>query len=123
MARIKRPVLSVYRENGGAAFTFEVKYTAVFTYNDLNETFLDCIDLFEHDVTNGDDLLTPDPCAVPEEFVVSQREVPRTKKLTLSDRQVSTEFGDEEVYAIVHLSGSTTGEQDNDRTNEVEVRT
>jgi hypothetical protein len=123
MASIKRPVLSVREEAGGAAFTFTVTYTAVFEPDELNETFLDCIQLLERDVSSTDDELTP-PCVLPESFVASRPEVPRTKRIRLSDRQASTELGNEEIYAIVVLSGSTTGGPAvQARTNELEVRT
>lgn len=123
MASIKHPVLSVRREAGGAAFTFTVNYTAVFDPDDLGATFLDCMELFERDVTSADDPLTPQGCVDSAAFVASQPEVPRTKSVRLSDQQASTEIGNEEIYAIVRLIGSTTGEQDSARTNELEVGT
>jgi hypothetical protein len=123
VATIKAPVLSVRQEAGGAAFTFTVNYTAVFDPDELNQRFLDCVELFERDTSSGDDPLTPEGCVDSGDFIASQAEVRRTKRVKLSDRRASTELGNEEIYAIVRLVGSTTGEQDTARTNELEVRT
>jgi hypothetical protein len=118
----KNPVLSVRTEAGGAEFRFTVNYTAAFAAAELNETYLDCIELFEHDVSSADDPLT-DGCVDADDFVATQQEVSRAKEVTLSDRQASTELGAEEIYAIVRLSGSTTGGLDSTRTTVVKVDT
>jgi hypothetical protein len=116
------PVLSVRKEAGGAEFAFTVNYTAAFAAAELNETYLDCIELFEHDVSSADDPLT-NGCVDADDFVATQQEVSRAKKVTLSDQQASTELGAEEIYAIVRLSGSTTGGLDSTRTTVVKVDT
>jgi hypothetical protein len=123
MAIAKNPVLSVKRNPAAIiTWTFTVNYTAVFASDELNERFNDCIELFEHDITSGDDRLT-NGCVDAEDFVADRQEVPRIKQVTLRDDVVSTEVGEEEVYAIVTLSGQAIAARDSTRTTVVKVST
>lgn len=130
MASIKRPVLSVRQEADGD-WAFTVNYTAVFDASELNAEFQDCIELFERDFISADDLLTSKGCQdfegpfPPLGFEATRLEVPRTREGMLSDRETSTEVGNEEIYAVVNLLNPRKPNPfvAKARTNELEVRT
>jgi hypothetical protein len=125
MASIKRPVLLAPRLDENRDWIFTVEYTAVFELTEVGANASDRIALFERDITSADDRLT-DGFVNRQDFFVGQPfggEIPRSKLLKMKDRDISTELGGEEIYAIVELVSERSGARVTARTNEQEVRT
>jgi hypothetical protein len=93
----------------GSNWLLTVKYTATFSSEEAtthNYTFRDAISIREEDDTSGDDVVTGFLAA--SNFNPSGLSVQRTLVAKVSEEDLDTELGGEEIYARIRLRNLTT---------------
>jgi hypothetical protein len=115
MARIgSRKIVNIDGPRGDGSFLFIIEYDAIFDPPEIGQEFNDAVRIWESDGNNptatdpdGDDTIST--YTFPERFRADNAILRRTKFITLTGDQVSTEIGDEEVYAWIWLKRVGTG--------------
>lgn len=122
---IGRQIARVEGPRSDGSYLFTITYGVHFSNDELGRRFDDAVKIWESDSDHpppspfdpaGDDPISA--YTPPETFTASANAVLRTKQITLTRDQLSTEIGTEEVYAWIWVrrTGSTGPADDEQHT-------